>query len=391
MENGDWFDKIIMVAIESRTSDIHFEPQRDALVIRFRVDGILRVGQTYQKDYQNNILSKVKVLANMNIAEHRLPQDGHFEYTHGDKIYNIRVSSYPTLYGEAIVMRLLNRDDVLIKLENLGFLPDQLGMMQQLISNTSGMVLTTGPTGSGKTNLLYSILNTLNKPEINIITIEDPIEYEIARIRQGQINDDIGMTFAKSMRTIVRQDPNIIMVGEIRDPETAQIALQASLTGIFVFSTFHTFDIPALVNRLLEMGATPAVIAQAIVGVVATRLVRKICESCKVPYEQADLDKLPEYAKRSLDLHALTPTMKKGRGCQNCSNMGYKGRTGIFEIVFFDNDIKSLITERQPTNKIYSTLVQKHTKSLHLVAKEKILAGITTPEEILRVLGARTT
>jgi type II secretory ATPase GspE/PulE/Tfp pilus assembly ATPase PilB-like protein len=359
------------------------------LIIRFRVDGILRVGQTYQKTYQDNIISKVKVLANMNIAERRLPQDGHFEYTHGEKIYNIRVSSYPTLYGEALVMRLLNRDDVLIKLENLGFLPDQLTMMYQLVSKTSGMVLSTGPTGSGKTNLLYSILNTLNKPEINIITLEDPIEYEIARIRQGQIHDEIGMTFAKGMRTIVRQDPNIIMVGEIRDPETVQIALQASLTGIFVLSTFHTFDIPALVNRFLEMGASPAVIAQSIEGVVATRLVRKICESCKIPYTQADLDKLPEYAKKSLDIHALSPTMKKGQGCNACSHIGYKGRTGIFEIVFFDTDIKSLITERQPSNKIYGLLAQKHTKTLTLAAKEKIMTGITTPEEILRVLGAR--
>lgn len=391
MEDENWLDNIFNAAIESRTSDIHFEPQRNGIIVRYRVDGILRLGQAFEKEYQNNIVSRIKVLAGMNIAEHRLPQDGHFEYKFKDKIYNVRASSLPTLYGEAIVMRLLSKDDVLIKLETLGFLPDQLDLMQQLITNTSGMILTTGPTGSGKTNLLYSILHSLNKPEVNIVTIEDPIEYEIPMIRQAQINESTGMTFANSIRTIVRQDPNIVMLGEIRDQETAQIALQASLTGILIFSTFHTFDVPSLVSRLLEMGSTPAVIAQAIVGVISTRLVRKICEICKTNYLQSDLDKLPIYVKTSLGIEKVSSGMKKGKGCTACKNLGYKGRTGIFEIVLFDSDIKFLIAEKQPNNVIYKMIVQKNIKGLRQAAHEKIMSGVTTPEEVLRVLGTRET
>lgn len=389
MDNGDWLDNILRSAIENRTSDIHFEPQKNGLIIRQRIDGILRLGQAFDKAYQDNVISKIKVMADMNITEHRIPQDGHFTYTFKEKSYNIRVSSLPTSYGEAIVLRLLSRDDVLIKLEYLGFLPDQLEQIQQLITNTSGMILTTGPTGSGKTNLLYSILHSLNKPEVNIVTLEDPIEYEIPMIRQSQINENGGVTFSTGLRTIVRQDPNIVMVGEMRDRETVEIALQASLTGILIFSTFHTFDIPSLVARLIEMGSSPAVISQAIVGVVSTRLIRMVCDACKMPYPREDLEKLTPFIRKSLGVEVVTPTMQKGKGCPECKNTGYKGRTGIFEIVFFDSEIKALIADKQPSSLIYKKFAEKNIKGLHQVAKEKILAGVTTPEEVLRVLGTR--
>lgn len=387
MEISEWLDRLIALAIQSRTSDMHFEPQRDTFVIRFRIDGILRLCQTFEKTHQANFISKIKVMANMNITEHRMPQDGHFEYQHQDKIYNFRVSSLPTVYGEAIVMRLLNREDVLIKLEHLGFTQDQLAVVQPLVSNTSGMILTTGPTGSGKTNLIYSILHTLNKPEVNIITLEDPIEYEIPGIRQTQINEQAGVTFASTIRTVVRQDPNIIMVGEIRDSETAQIAMQASLTGILLFSTFHTFDIPALVERFLEMGSTNAVIAQSIVGIISTRLIRKVCVDCTIQYPKEQFNELPEYIKKSVGIETLTPGMKKGIGCATCQKTGYKGRTGIFEIIYFDKEIKAAIAEKSSSEKLYELLNKKNIKSLRSSGQEKILQGITTPEEVVRVLG----
>ncbi len=376
-----------MLAIMSRTSDVHFEPQKEAFVVRFRIDGILRLCQTFDKSHQNTFISKIKVLSNMNIAEHRLPQDGHFEFKHGDKVYNIRVSSLPTLYGEALVMRLLNRDDVLINMEHLGLAQDQLDLIKQLLTNTSGMVLTTGPTGSGKTNLLYSMIHLLNKPEVNIVTLEDPIEYEIPAIRQTQINEATGITFASAIRTVVRQDPNIIMVGEIRDAETAQIAMQASLTGILLFSTFHTFDIPALVERFLEMNVTNAVISQSIIGVISTRLIRKICNECKVPYTQEEYIQLPEYVRRSISLESLVPGIHKGKGCPACQNTGYTGRTGIFEIVYFDKELKAAIAEKKSSDSIYEILNSRNIKTLREAGREKILQGITTPEEVIRVLG----
>jgi type II secretory ATPase GspE/PulE/Tfp pilus assembly ATPase PilB-like protein len=363
-EIDDAVNKILQAAIQMRTSDIHFEPQRDTLIVRFRVDGILRAHQTFEKAAQDALISKIKVLSSMNIAEHRVPQGGHFEYKQLEKIYNIRVSLIPTIYGEAIVMRLLIADDVLVRLDNLGFAPDQLELLQRLLTNRSGIILTTGPTGSGKTNLLYSILHALNKPEVNLMTLEDPVEYEIPSVRQTQINETAGVTFASALRTVVRQDPNVIMVGEIRDAETAQIAMQASLTGILVLSTFHTFDIPALANRLIEMGLSASVVAQSIVGVIATRLVRKICDQCKIPYTQQDFAALPQFVRNSLWLTHLEATMQKGQGCPTCQNTGFVGRTGIYEIVYFDTELKAAIASRQSSSVLYALLQKKNTKTL---------------------------
>lgn len=365
-ESGDWFENILISAIEKRASDIHFEPERDELNVRFRIDGILQFSESLNKYSQENIISKIKVLSNMNITEHRLPQDGHFEFGHKDRVHSIRVSTLPGLYGETIVMRILNREDILIKLDNLGFLPEQLDLINKLITSSSGLILVTGPTGSGKTNLLYSILNTLNNPTKNIITLEDPIEYQMQHVRQTQINESMGLSYSKAMRSVVRQDPDIVMLGEIRDVDTSQIAIQASLTGILIFSTFHTFDVPALVTRFLEFGVSNSIIAQAVKGVVSTRLLRTICNFCRF---------------------GTTLSVQKGKGCGKCSNTGYLGRTGVFEVVYLDEEIQTGIIEHQPASSIREINKRKKIKSMREVALEKVASGITTIDEVVRVLG----
>src|SRR3989344_5013291 len=288
---SDWFDAILVKAIESRASDIHLEPERESWNVRFRIDGVLYLIEALKFFSQEQISSRIKVLSHMDIAERRLPQDGHFEFAYQGKIYNIRVSVLPALYGETMVLRIFNREDILIQLGNLGFAQDQLGTVDRLVCNPSGMILITGPASSGKTTLLYAILNVLNTQERNIITLEDPIEFQMAAIRQTQINEAIGLTFSKAMRSVVRQDPDIVMLGEIRDADTAQMVLEPALTRTFFFFPFHTFDVPALVSRLIEMGVTSSVVAQTIKAVISSRLVRKICFSCKGPYQPNDLEK----------------------------------------------------------------------------------------------------
>lgn len=373
-------DHIIVSAIKARASDIHFEPERTGFNVRFRIDGLLHPVENLEKYAQDQIISRIKVLSQIDITEHRFPQDGHFEFPHEDKLYNIRVSTMPSTYGETVVFRIHNREDILINLENLGLLPEQMELLRHLISSPSGMILITGPTSSGKTNLLYSILNDLNKPEKKILTLEDPIEYQMNNIRQTEISEAAGLTFAKAMRSVVRQDPDVIMVGEIRDAETAQLATQASLTGILVMSTFHTFDVPALVNRLMEMGVSSTVIAQSIQGVVLTRLVRKTCEACKQPVSlTAEQEKLfPEFDGKIL---------YKGRGCPICQNLGYFGRTGVFEIIHFDEDVKSAIIDHKPTAGFEEIIRQKEQTRLRDSAIKKALEGITSIDEVIRVIG----
>jgi type IV pilus assembly protein PilB len=377
----DLINTIFLNAINNRVSDIHFEPQPENLAIRFRIDGLLRPAYKVDKTQQEELLSRLKVLSAMNITEHRLPQDGYLECSYQDRTYNIRVSTLPTIYGEAIVCRFHNREDVLMNLKDLGFDNDQLNIILSLITGHSGIILTTGPTGSGKTSLLYSFLHSINKTDKNVLTVEDPIEYHLPNIRQTQINESIGLTFAKVMRSIVRQDPDIVMIGEIRDAETAQMAAQASLIGTLIFSTFHTFDIPALITRLQEMGIANSVIAQALKGVVSTRLLRKICPSCKIQYQLT-----PEEKKR-LGLDENTLNTYKGKGCAACQNLGYLGRIGVYEITNFDDEIKDCIIEQKPASYMTNLINKKQTKKLRASAMEKVQQGISTIDEVIRVFG----
>ena len=344
-------------AVESGASDIHFDPTRDKFLVCFRIDGVLYTIDTFNKEIQNEIVSQIKVLAQLDSIETRSPQDGHFEWAFAGRTYNLRVSTFPTIYGEAAVLRILNREDNLMPLETLGFTAPQLEILSNLIHQPQGIILMTGPSGSGKTTLLYSILRALKKPENNIVTVEDPVELQMENIRQMQINEGIGLTFAKAMKAILRQDPDIVMVGEIRDADTIQMAMQAALSGRLVLSTFHTFSTPALIIRLLEMGIPTSVVAHTLVGVVAVRLARKICPSCK------------------------------GKGCESCRNSGYAGRTGVFEVLPFDEQVKSHILEGKSPSLLPKLFHEKGIESLEEVALKKILEGITTTEEIARVLG----
>jgi len=383
---SSWFENVMHSAIEKRASDVHIEPERDTLNVRFRIDGLLQQVEVLGNHLQDNIISMIKVMSNMNITERRLPQDGHFEFNSMNKVHNIRVSVFPSLYGETIVLRILNREDILIGLEDLGLLPDQLELVNKLITSSFGMILTTGPTGSGKTNLLYSIIHALNKPDKNIVTLEDPIEYQMANIRQTQVNESIGLSYVKAMRSVVRQDPDVVMLGEIRDVDTAQMAVLATLTGILIFTTFHTFDVPALITRFLEFGITNSIIAQTIKGVISTRLVRKICDSCKEPYVLTDVDKLDSYTKNLLE-HRGQASLQKGRGCEKCNNTGYLGRTGVFEVVYFDEEIKTCIIEYKLPSYISELIRRKKGRAIRDAAMEKVFQGITTIEEVSRVLG----
>ncbi|HUZ92435.1 MAG TPA: GspE/PulE family protein [Candidatus Paceibacterota bacterium] len=373
-------DKILYQAIESKASDVHLDPDREGFSIRFRIDGILYPMDKLASYAQDEIISRIKVVALMDIAERRFPQDGHFEFEHEKRIYNIRVSTAPAIYGEAVALRILNREDVIVNLADLGLNPEQLKTVEKISASPYGMVLVTGPTGSGKTTFLYSILSTFNKISRNIMTLEDPVEFPMASVRQIQIDENIGLGFAKSMRAVVRQDPDVIMLGEIRDADTAQMAFQASLTGILLFSTFHTFDVPGLVIRLIEMGVPRSVVAHALSGIISTRLVRKICHACAEPYE-------PTESERRFLGDAVTGQIKKGKGCDTCRQSGYLGRIGLFEVVEFDEEVRSGIIEGMPSSTLREFIEKKSPVNLRASAIEKIAAGITTIEEAIRVIG----
>ncbi|MBI3231945.1 MAG: type II/IV secretion system protein [Candidatus Doudnabacteria bacterium] len=390
MENSQYFqpmdpslliNSILQQAISTSASDIHIEPERGSLNIRLRIDGILYPLSGLLETTPDEVISKIKVMAQMNIMEKRLPQDGHLEFSYLDKQFNFRVSTTPTIYGEAVVLRMLNREGIIVDLENLGFSPPQLELVTRTINQPYGIVLITGPTGSGKTTLLYSFLSILNKQQRNIITLEDPVEYQMANIRQMQINETIGWSFAKGMRAVVRQDPDIIMLGEIRDAETATMAFQAALAGRLVFSTFHTFDVPGIIIRLIEMGIPRSVLAHALTGVVSSKLVRKICEACAVtvPATGAEL--------KILNLTSGQQNLKKARGCEVCHTCGYLGRVGIFEILFFDEEIKENIMQERPEIPLYKLLKGKIKPTLYQSGVEKVVKGITSLDEFVRVVG----
>ncbi|MBI5905746.1 MAG: type II secretion system ATPase GspE [Deltaproteobacteria bacterium] len=371
---------VLFRAIRERSSDIHFEPYEKELVVRNRVDGILYPMVTAPRKWHAPAVSRVKVMAGLDIAERRLPQDGRIRIRLGGREIDIRVSTVPTAFGERAVLRILDRSTFLVGLSDLGLDPADHSALERVLSRSSGILLVTGPTGSGKTTTLYAALRRLDSGTKNIITIEDPVEYQIQGIGQIQVNPKIQLTFANGLRSILRQDPDIIMVGEIRDPETAEIAIQASLTGHLVLSTLHTNDSASAVTRLVDMGIEPFLVASSLSAVVAQRLVRRLCPECKVPYRPD----AAEIASLGLSSAPSGPWYRPA-GCGKCLQTGYAGRTGLFEILPADESIRSLILTRSDSDGIKSHAVSRGMRTVLAAGAEKVAAGLTSVEEVLRV------
>ncbi len=369
-------------AVKEGASDIHIEPAQNRLNIRNRVDGILYNMLSPPKHIQSALISRIKIMADLNIAEKRLPQDGRIEIKIANKNIDIRVSTLPTAFGERVVLRLLDKSNVLLSLSDIGMPEDRLKEFNHLITSAHGIILITGPTGSGKTTTLYGALSTINKTDINIITIEDPVEYQIEGIGQIQVNPKIGLTFARGLRSIVRQDPDVLLIGEIRDLETAEIAIQSALTGHLVFSTLHTNDSASAVTRLVDMGIEPFLITSSVIGIMAQRLVRVICNNCKEEYIPdnellLNIGIIPEMAEGK--------KFYRGKGCPDCFNTGYKGRTGLFELMILDETLKNLILKTSDSNAIMHQAVKKGMIPLRRDGAQKVLDGITSIEEVFRV------
>ncbi|MBL4819218.1 MAG: type II secretion system ATPase GspE [Deltaproteobacteria bacterium] len=373
-------NSLVSQAVKDRASDIHVEPFEKELVVRFRIDGILYEIIRPPKRFQNSILSRLKIMAGLNIAEKRLPQDGRIRLKVAGKDFDVRVSTIPTGHGERIVMRLLDRSSVLKSLEDIGFSQTNLKLIDRLISASHGIFLVSGPTGSGKTSTLYACLSQINRPELNILTIEDPVEYQLPGIGQVQVNSKINLTFASGLRSFLRQDPDVIMVGEVRDRETAEIAIQASLTGHLVFSTVHTNDAPGAVTRLVDMQVEPFLIASSLMAVLAQRLVRTICQECKEEFEPNP----EELAQVGLSAQKVKK-LWRGRGCESCQKTGYLGRMGIFELMVVDENIRQLILKNADSNTIKSKAREQGMITLREDGARKIVAGHTTLEEVSRV------
>lgn len=373
---------IISQSIKARASDIHIEPYQDSFKVRYRVDGILYDLLTPPRWIQSALVSRIKVMAKLNIAEKRLPQDGRIDVRIGAHDVDIRVSTVPTTYGERVVMRLLNKSGSLLSLNEFRMGDETLEIVQRQIQNPNGIILVTGPTGSGKTTTLYAIISEINSPEKNIITIEDPIEYQIKGIGQIQVNRKINLTFAKGLRSIVRQDPDVILVGEIRDHETAEIAVQSALTGHLVFSTLHTNDSASAITRLVDIGIEPFLLSSAIKAVIAQRLVRVLCPDCKERFEPETeaLDRAGINGNRTADA-----TFYRAVGCEGCFHTGYRGRVAIFEILEVDEYLKGVIVKSSDANVIKTEAVERGMKTLRDDGIQKVLSGITTIEEVLRV------
>jgi general secretion pathway protein E len=369
-------------AVKEKASDIHIEPYEKELDVRLRIDGILRKILSPPKIIQDALISRVKIMANLDIAEKRLPQDGRIRILIGGTDIDIRVSIVPTSFGERAVLRLLDRRHGLIGLNEMGFEGDARQRFEGLLEKTNGIILVTGPTGSGKTTTLYAALNRVHTEEKNIITVEDPVEYQLKGIGQIQVNPKIGLAFASGLRSILRQDPDVIMVGEIRDFETAEIAIQASLTGHLVLSTLHTNDAPSAVTRLIDMGMEPFLVASSLVAVLAQRLLRVLCEHCKDSYEPTEKE-----AQYFSFFKTPYPHLKLYRsvGCDKCRGSGYLGRTGIFELLYIDNDIRQMITGRTDSHGIKEYAVSKGMKALYVDGLSKVIKGLTTLEEVIRV------
>ncbi|WP_456401677.1 GspE/PulE family protein [Persephonella sp.] len=376
-------NSLFLKAVRSNASDIHFEPYSDKVLVRFRLDGVLHEVTTIPVNAYPQIVSRVKIISKLNVAEKRLPQDGRIKVKIGEKQLDMRVSTLPTVFGERIVIRLLDRSNKLLTLEELGFEKEDLEKYERIIKKPHGLVLVTGPTGSGKSTTLYASLLKLKTPKKNIITIEDPVEYQINGISQIQVNPKIDLTFANGLRSILRQDPDIVMVGEIRDLETAEIAIHASMTGHLVLSTLHTNDAPSAVARLVDMGVEPFLVASSLEGVIAQRLVRKICKSCKKTYK-ADEGTLYELKKYLSDIPDDL-TLYKGEGCEECLGSGYKGRIAIYEIMEIDEEMRTVISKQPESMAVREKALSKGMKPLIIDGFNKVLKGVTTIEEVLQV------
>ncbi len=372
---------IIMDAFRRRASDIHLEPMERRFRVRYRVDGVLQEMENPPKRLQAAILQRVKIMSGMKISEKRVPQDGRIQITVTGRDLDLRVSSVPTNHGESIVMRILDKQNLALGLPQLGFLFDDQQRFERLISLPDGVLLVTGPTGSGKTTTLYACLGQINQPDRKIITVEDPVEYQMSGINQVQVNRDVNLDFSAALRSILRQAPNIVMIGEIRDEETADIAMEAALTGHLVFSTLHTNDAPSAITRLLDIGVKPFLVASAVRACMAQRLVRVICPNCKEPYTPTDREKkiLGPAAKEL----ANSPLVK-GRGCPNCSLTGYKGRKGIFEMFLIDDTIQRMIFEHLPATQLRIRAREMGMRTLREDGLLKVVSGMTTLDEVLR-------
>lgn len=369
---------MILEAVKDRASDIHIEPEEEILRVRYRIDGILHEVNTLPKKLHRAIASRVKILSQLDIAESRKPQDGRIRLRIEDRNLDIRVSTFPTIHGENIVMRLLDRASVLLGLSDLGLAKNELVEFEKLIKRPNGIILVTGPTGCGKTTTLYAALTTINSMDKNIITIEDPVEYELPLIRQTSINPKAGITFANGLRSILRQDPDVIMVGEIRDKDTVEISIQAALTGHMVLSTLHTNDAPSALTRLVDMGVEPFLISSSIIGVVAQRLVRKICEKCKEKYTPEDA------VLKDLEIQEKV-SFYRGKGCNKCKKTGYAGRIGIYEFFMISDEIKKMVNSKASVDEIRKKAIEGGMKTLRADGLEKVKQGITTADDVLRV------
>ena len=372
---------LILEAHRLRASDIHIEPLEKRLRLRYRIDGNMQEMRDPPKRLQSSIISRIKIMSNISIAEKRLPLDGRISLATVDgPTLDLRVSTVPTIHGESVVMRILDKKNLMLGLPELGFFADDQLILERVINYADGIFLVTGPTGSGKSTTLYACLNMINKPDRKLITVEDPVEYQLAGVNQVAVNTDIGMTFAAALRAMLRQAPNIIMVGEIRDVETASIAINASLTGHLVFSSLHTNDAPSAITRLVDMGVKPFLVSSSIRAVLAQRLIRKICPDCKQPYTPTDLE------LRALNLstsNLAEARFAKGHGCDRCRGTGYRGRAGIFEIFVVDDEMRHLINEGVPVSKIRQRARDLGMRTLREDGIRKVVSGMTTPEEVI--------
>ena len=372
---------LIVEAFKSRASDIHLEPLPNRFRVRYRIDGMLHEIKSPPKRLQPAIMSRLKIMSNMSIAERRIPQDGRIQISVGGKMLDLRVSCIPTNHGESIVMRILDKEGLMLGLPELGFFTDDQQTFERLITLPDGILLITGPTGSGKTTTLYAVLNYINRPDRKIITVEDPVEYVMSGINQVHVNEAVGLSFAAALRALLRQAPNVIMVGEIRDLETASIAINASLTGHLVFSTLHTNDAPSAVTRLIDIGVKPFLVASSTRALIAQRLVRRVCRRCGAPHMPTDAE------MRSLKLDAsntATAKFMRGKGCSDCNKTGYRGRFGVFELFVIDDEARKLVYEKVSSAVLRSRAREAGMRTLREDGVRKVIAGMTTPEEVIR-------
>ena len=376
-------NQMLVRALESRASDVHIEPFENQLKVRYRIDGILHEVESPPRQLKAAVISRLKILAQLNIAERRLPQDGRIKTRLAGKDVDLRIATVPTLYGESVVIRLLERGQIFTELDTLGFPPGPLAHFNEMILKPHGMILVTGPTGSGKTTTLYGALQKINDPGKKIITIEDPVEYQLSGVNQIHVKPQIGLTFANGLRSIVRQDPDVIMVGEIRDAETAEIAVQAALTGHLVFSTLHTNDAAGAISRLLEMGVQDYLLSSSLLGVLAQRLVRRLCPSCRKEVPFANIEGLTEELNLR-EANSLS-TVWEATGCSACSGTGYLGRVGIFELLPVTSEICKVISQRADAGVIRNLAVQQGMRLLREDGWDKVRQGLTTLAEVLRV------